>query len=206
LIPDFKSVQPVRDLGLKFNLEKLRSAAEVALRRFPFSAEYLQLALTHSAQATTPEQRAYDGLGSLYDFEKHVYKRDPAEFVHFNPAFADLYFFEVYKAVVAWSPLHIGRVRLMLRRPSSCYSMHKDESERYHLAIQSNADCYVLFKDVGIYQIPADGNLYQLEGRWPHTAFNAGKDDRIHLVFDTIEWRYKRAESQPVSQGAGSSV
>jgi hypothetical protein len=179
--------RPIQPSELAFDAERLTRDLAKILERFPMHPEAMQIALTHSAQASTSQAKAYDGIGSLYDFTTQSYKRDPSDFTIFNEDFKDLYFYEVYKKVAEWSPLKIGRVRLMLRKPSSCYSMHFDESGRYHIAITTNPDCYFFFKSIGLYQIPNDGRLFKFDATKTHTGFNAGKTDRIHLVFDTIE-------------------
>ena len=189
------NTRPILPTELAFDTERLvKDLAEIQ-RRFPMHPEAMQIALTHSSEALTPEAKAYDGIGSLYDFATQSYKRDPADFTVFNENFKDLYFFEVYQRVLAWSPSKIGRVRLMLRKPSSCYSMHFDESGRYHVAITTNLECYFLFKNIGLYQIPADGRLFTFDATKMHTGFNAGRTDRIHLVFDTIDWRVANIEN-----------
>ncbi len=177
---------------LSFDSDKLLKSLEAIQQRYPFHQEMMQIALTHSEQAITDEEKAYDGTGSLFDFSTRTYKRNPADFVVFNRDFEDLYFYEVFKKVKEWSPQRIGRVRLMLRKPSSCYSMHSDESERYHIALTTNPECYFFFKMKGVYQIPANGQLYRFDATHMHTGLNAGKSDRIHLVFDTIDWCFKR--------------
>lgn len=184
---------PIRTSDLSFDPQKLVEALEVLQARFPLHPEFMQLSLTHSSRASSPYERAYDGLGSLFDFEKRAYRRDPSEFVHFNEAFKDLYFYDVYCAVTKWSQHRLGRVRLMRRPPSSCYSMHADEGLRLHIAVTSNQDCYFYFKGAGIAQIPTDGRVYFFDATIQHTGFNAGKTDRVHLVFDSIEWRFTAA-------------
>lgn len=179
---------PVRPTDLAFDMAKMSESLVEIQRRMPLHPQFMQLALTHGPAARTMEERAYDGLGSLFDFSKRKYKRHPMEFVHFNPDFQDLYFYELYQRIQEWSQLRLGRVRLMLRPPSSCYSMHADESMRYHVAVASNPECYFFFKGLGLYRIPLDGRLYYFDATKTHTGFNAGPTPRIHLVFDTIEW------------------
>jgi len=75
---------------------------------------------------------------------------------------------------------HIGRIRLMRSEPKTCLSWHKDDSSRLHYPIKTQAGCFMVIDDE-VYHIP--------ENRWTmtltenlHTAFNASKHTRIHLV------------------------
>jgi len=82
-------------------------------------------------------------------------------------------------------PFEFGRTRLMRMAKKSCLSIHWDTSLRYHYAIVTNPACYLVFMDgeVGHFRhIPADGYLYRMDARLTHTAINASRDARIHLV------------------------
>lgn len=177
---------PVRATELRFDLDRLQSELKTLLSRHPFHPHAMQISLTHSELARTEEEKIYDGVGSLWDREKKIYLRSEAEFCIFNESLKDTYFYEVYLKICDWSPYAIGRVRLMLRPPGSCYRMHWDDDIRFHLALITNEHSYFLYKTGEIFQIPANGVLYIFDARTTHTGFNAGFSDRIHLVFDTI--------------------
>jgi hypothetical protein len=78
-----------------------------------------------------------------------------------------------------------------MRLPAkSCLSIHADPSRRYHYAIVTNPDAYIVaVKDnTGTFHhIPADGYLYQMDAHKTHTAINAGRTDRFHLVLCNAE-------------------
>lgn len=183
---------PIARLPVQIDLARLNQATDELLQKFPFHSKFLQVSLVHSDFDKTPGQKVYSGIGSLYDFQTQSYFSDPAIFNIFNEEFKSTYFFEVYEQVKNSIDQKLGRVRLMLRPPSSCYSMHSDESVRYHIAVQTNSECYFLFKNEGIFQIPDDGHIFEFQAQKLHTGLNAGKTNRIHLVFDTIDWRYSR--------------
>jgi Aspartyl/Asparaginyl beta-hydroxylase len=177
---------------IKFSRPKLLGALEEIQKRYPFHSTYHCISLVHSLKAGNSKQKAYDGSEPLFDRKERRFLRDPLEFSIFNREFNDLYFREVYERVCEWSPLRIGRVRLFLRAPKSCMHMHTDDSPRYHIALTTNDDCSFFFKEGGAYHIPANGHLYTCDTTKLHTFFNAGETPRVHIVFDTIEWRFLR--------------
>ncbi len=82
-------------------------------------------------------------------------------------------------------PFRHGRVRLMRLAPKSCLSIHKDSTRRYHYAVRTSPDCYLVEMNAtsGIFHhIPADGRLYEMDARRTHTAINAGREGRVHIV------------------------
>ncbi len=87
-------------------------------------------------------------------------------------------------------PFQWGRTRLMRLPAKSCLSIHADPSRRYHYAIITNPDAYIVavHDNTGTFHhIPADGYLYQMDAHKTHTAINAGKEDRFHLVLCNAE-------------------
>ena len=78
-----------------------------------------------------------------------------------------------------------GRTRLMRMAKKSCLSIHWDTSLRYHYAVVTNPACYLVHMEgeTGrFHHIPADGYLYEMDARLTHTAINASREARIHLV------------------------
>ncbi len=82
-------------------------------------------------------------------------------------------------------PFGFGRTRLVKMAPKACLSVHWDTCKRYHYAIETNPSCFLveMNDNVGTFHhIPADGYLYEMDARKTHTALNASKRDRIHLI------------------------
>ena len=82
-------------------------------------------------------------------------------------------------------PFEFGRTRLMRMPKKSSLSIHWDTSLRYHYAIVTNPACYLVFMDgdIGHFRhVPADGYLYEMDARLTHTAINASREPRYHLV------------------------
>lgn len=164
-----------------YSIEVLQRDYSRALERTPFSDQGQLLMTARNPQ----EQDPYKDMGSLYSMEKKQYEKYEHDFNYFMDIYRDLIFFRVYDDLKKYSPFPLGRARLMRLRPRSCYSMHHDSGLRFHLAIRSNPQCYICFKDSGAFHIPADGNIYGTNTLMPHTAMNCSLEDRVHFVIST---------------------
>lgn len=76
---------------------------------------------------------------------------------------------------------HIYRGRFMMLKYKTCLSVHVDETPRLHIPIITNPDCFMVVNDQ-VCKLPY-GGTYIVDTTLPHTAINAGKKDRVHLVF-----------------------
>jgi len=75
------------------------------------------------------------------------------------------------------------RSRIMEMNAYTSYSVHKDNSPRYHLALITNPNAYFIFPTLNeIMHIPDDGYLYEVDTTILHSFVNCGPDDRTHLV------------------------
>jgi hypothetical protein len=167
--------------ALTFDVEALLAAATAIFNNHSDN----QFSLTHRPGAG---DKCRDGNGSLFDFKNNVFLDRESSFTEFNDDFKASPFYPVYQTVQAWSPLKIGRVRLMRLPSHQCYSVHKDFDLRYHLALKTDPRCILYFaEEARGYHIPADGHLYLTDTRHHHTAFNGSPEERIHLVFTTYE-------------------
>lgn len=82
-----------------------------------------------------------------------------------------------------WLGVPVYRTRIMVARPKSSYSVHKDYSPRLHLPLITNDQCYFVFKDPAKFiHMPADGKTYWVDTRREHTFMNGSTDNRLHLV------------------------
>ena len=87
------------------------------------------------------------------------------------------------------SDLNGVRARFMKKRKHTTYSLHKDKSNRYHVALITNPHAYMFFpnapngglRDSKTFSIPSDGVVYETRTTSLHTVFNCG-EDRTHLV------------------------
>lgn len=89
-----------------------------------------------------------------------------------------------------WLGIKVWRTRIMIARPKSCYSIHRDLSPRLHLPIKTNDQCYFLFtKPETLIHMPTNGKTYWIDTRCEHTFLNGSLEPRIHLVMNT-EYSY----------------
>jgi hypothetical protein len=81
----------------------------------------------------------------------------------------------------------IGRARIMVLRGKSCLTWHvdKEDANRFHIPIITNDGCmFVHETPTGrvVSQMSDVGRLYSFNSSIPHTAVNASREDRVHLV------------------------
>lgn len=78
---------------------------------------------------------------------------------------------------------HLGmfRTRIMKLKPYQCYSYHVDPTQRVHIPLITNENCFMIIDDI-LYRYPADGNYYVADTTKIHTFVNASLKDRIHIV------------------------
>ena len=73
------------------------------------------------------------------------------------------------------------RTRVMCMKRKTCYYWHSDSTKRLHIAIDTHPHCFLLV-DGEQFHIPADGKAVVVDTTKMHTALNASKIDRIHIV------------------------
>lgn len=77
--------------------------------------------------------------------------------------------------------LKMFRTRVMRMEHKTCYTYHKDPTQRLHIPLITNDDCFMIIEDK-VYRYPADGSYYLIDTTKKHTFVNASFDCRIHLV------------------------
>ena len=163
----------IRRTDTHADLDAMRAVLE---RVYPLFDGHAQLSVTCRADA---EDRLHD-IGWLPDGARD------SDYTVINPEFRGT----VVEELLDKLPFPYGRTRLMRMAPKSCLSIHADSSLRYHYAITTNPDCYIIFKegDTGtLRHIPADGHLYEMDARKTHTAINASRKERVHLVICALD-------------------
>lgn len=89
----------------------------------------------------------------------------------------------VIEEYLDWLSVPVYRTRIMLTRPKTCYSIHRDYSPRLHLPLITNKQCFFVFKDPAEFiHMPADGQTYWVDTRHDHTFMNGSVENRLHLV------------------------
>lgn len=137
-----------------------------------------------------------EGTGSLYyDWDKKVLNKDKdgndtifvpereskleeSDFQHLCTQFQRTEFETIYNLLEERYVL--GRVRLMLLKPKTCLSWHTDTSKRLHYPIKTQKGCFMNVN--GELNEMLQDNWYLIDTTVEHTAVNASKEDRIHLV------------------------
>lgn len=71
--------------------------------------------------------------------------------------------------------------RLMLVKPKTCYSYHKDRCKRIHIPLVTNEDAWFVL-DKQIFHLPADGSVYLVDTTNMHTVVNTSSENRTHFV------------------------
>jgi hypothetical protein len=75
----------------------------------------------------------------------------------------------------------VVRGRFMLLQHKTCLTYHRDSSPRIHIPIYTNENCMMIINDK-VYRMQF-GRTYLVDTTEKHTALNASKDSRVHLVF-----------------------
>lgn len=126
----------------------------------------------------------FDGIGSL---ATPPY-RSTRDFTTTNSFIKGMYLGEVVDSVEEFAATmgkKIGRIRFLNLKPKACYTWHIDIDEfRFHVPVVTNPGAMFISGD-SVERMPIEGQLYQFFTRELHTAINAWKTDRLHLVFDT---------------------
>jgi hypothetical protein len=104
------------------------------------------------------------------------------EFVLLCTQFKNTVFEDIYNTVSG--KYRIGRARLMKSEPKTCLSWHRDFNSRLHYPIKTQDGCLMIIDDEVLHL--EQSTWYLTNTTKFHTAINASKESRIHLVFDII--------------------
>jgi len=162
----------IEKLDFNVDINRLRSDTEKVLTEYPVNDQN-QICFQNTKFGLDD---VYEGTGDARLPQCPTYKKLEKDFVYFNMTFRDTIFYDI-------SQKFSGRMRLHVLSSKKCYWMHTDPNIiRYHFAIFTNDNCFILYKDNYQFHIPADGHCYKMDAGPNHTALNAGKENRIHLV------------------------
>lgn len=140
---------------------------------------------------TEKASQLHESCGSLF-FDWQAYEKNPngkmplrkdklkeTDFVETCDIFKNTYIDTVIDQLKQQYP--IVRGRFMKMKHKTCLTMHVDKSKRIHLPIYTNENCMMII-DNQIVRMPF-GQSYYVDTTVPHTALNASKNNRVHLVF-----------------------
>lgn len=172
----------VQNLGLHYDLPKIQAEVNSVLATIDLNQHAVKQILLTCPEYSTD----YDfyGTGKIYDAVHKKYTIPQSDFKIFNPRLRGGYLEQVWKTF----PYKVGRVRIMMLTKKHSYSLHRDAEPRFHIAVHTKPDCYLIYKDhPKWYHVPADGYLYRVESDHPHSAMNCSDELRTHIVFDSLE-------------------
>ena len=184
--------------GLKFDINKLRSACDQVLKIKGFDTS---LGIPHFAAIplnqipNDPDSvKGHKARGVYWtkpdssgkEFSRDV-TIDESEYSEFINDYKNTYFEEVYAELK--KRYKLGRVRLLLKEPRSTLSWHRDPEPRLHIPIYTNPGCLMVIDKVA-HHMPADGSVWVTNNIKYHNAFNGGEENRVHLVACVLDYKF----------------
>jgi len=112
---------------------------------------------------------------------------DESSYTELVPEFKNTYFKEVIEALS--SKYKLGRIRILLKKPRSTLSWHRDPEPRLHIPIITNPGCLMVIDNVAKH-LPADGSVWVTNNTKYHNAFNGGEENRVHLVACVLDYNF----------------
>ena len=115
----------------------------------------------------------------------HFYDNPIAEesFTSYSDIFCGTIFMDIAKELQA--KYNIGRLRVMIQPKSHCLSWHLDSQPRLHYPIKTQKGCFMIVNNE--MQHLKQGVSYMVNTREYHTAVNASRENRIHLVANILK-------------------
>ncbi len=178
----------IQKLRLRFDIQKLREALDIALSRVNFQGMVEEGfgAFSLTRRPGVARETANDLSGLFWTRVDDSYQEvqreefvDERAFSEFAPLFADTYFKHVYDELSR--RFAVGRMRVLSKGLYNCNSWHRDPEPRVHIPIVSNPGALFAVNH-HITHLPADGSAYFTDTRGYHTALNGGETHRAHLV------------------------
>ena len=106
------------------------------------------------------------------------------DFKYINPALKNT---EIEKIYNCFKKIYtIGRYRIAVLNPKTCYGWHYDLEKRIHVPIITNPGAFIITDDGKATHLPATGESWMFNANnGYHTAVNSSyKESRIHLLLN----------------------
>jgi len=113
-----------------------------------------------------------DGLLQSYLYENYTEK----DFNVINKFFVDT---EIEKIV---DHFNLYRTRILLSEKKSCYTIHRDNTWRLHIPIETNKNCMFFFPDYNKHFNLETSKIYKVNTKERHTFLNCSDKKRLHFV------------------------
>jgi hypothetical protein len=125
------------------------------------------------------------GAGPLVGSDGLYFERE-SSFNSYNPLLECTYTQDVLREVERYAALDgikIGRAAYRVLKSATCLHWHRDYDNliRYHIPVITNSACMFLHNKQ-LSQMDHRGALYTLDPHVPHTAINASRVSRVHIV------------------------
>ena len=178
----------VSTLNINLDFDKLLDAYKsLNIDELLKSSQHQQISVQCRPECPV-EKQLYQGTGSLmydwtdYDNQETLVKIENKfkqfEFTEICEYFKGTYIEEIINIISKEYP--ICRSRFMMSLPKTCLSTHSDPTQRIHIPIYTNQNCYMVFTDKVCRMVT--GNVYKVDTTHDHTAVNASLQFRTHLV------------------------
>ena len=112
---------------------------------------------------------------------------EESKYSQFVEDYKNTYFKEVYD--ILKKKYKLGRVRLLLKEPSSTLSWHRDPEPRLHIPIYTNPGALMVIDKIA-HHMQADGSVWVTNNLKYHNAFNGGEENRVHLVACVLDYKF----------------
>lgn len=120
-------------------------------------------------------------LGCGISGEKNSWERIPGKLTYPSSDFKYPLFSSMPYMNNLMETYEITNTRIMILRPKTCYSYHRDISKRLHIPVETNEDCFFIIEKE-VFYLPNNGNHFIVDTTLFHTAINASQYDRLHIV------------------------
>ena len=101
---------------------------------------------------------------------------------------------------------NVGEARVITLAPGSCYQIHADIDDRYHLNIAGDNGYLVDIEHNDLHQTVQDGQWYLMDAGRLHSAANFGRDFRLQLVVRKLLIRNVLSNSVPINLISNNSM
>ena len=193
---DFKDFHKVKNM--LFNVSKLKKGLEEVLKIKNYDnandiPNFAAICLNQvpGDPASTKGNNARGVFWTKPDESgKEVSRDKPIDenlYTEFVKDFEHTYFKEVYEKLS--SKFKLGRVRILLKKPRTTLSWHRDPEPRLHIPIITNPGCLQVIENVAKH-LPADGSVWITNNTRYHNAFNGGEENRVHLVACLTDYKF----------------
>ena len=193
---DFKDFHKVKNM--LFNVSKLKKGLEEVLKIKSYDSangipnfDAICLNQVPGDPASTKGNNTRGVFWTKPDESgKEVSRDKPIDenlYTEFVKDFEHTYFKEVYEKLS--SKFKLGRVRILLKKPRTTLSWHRDPEPRLHVPIITNPGCLQVIENVAKH-LPADGSVWITNNTKYHNAFNGGEENRVHLVACLTDYKF----------------